>query len=317
MAHNRLNHRRRGSVYAFVLGVATLVTAIGVGALAAARMTARGATAADDWTEAGVLAFSACEHALARMNVDAAASPYGWRANYTNGQATTAVALGRGTCQWVLVDPADGNLTNDYSQPLTLYGIGKVGKATRVYSVTVAAGGQGLDVLRAAYHGNAGLSVGGTSIVTGAPASSAGSAGGIGTLRGDLDAGSKGVLLTVSGAVATNSFPKNMPSSNVFATYKANATALPSSAASGGAFNPGSLTPTSNPYGAANADGLYYLPLPAVALVQVLPARVQGTLLIEGNSSLSSQTVQFVNEQSWKPQRADYPTLIVKGVRTV
>src|SRR4051812_16915911 len=116
-------HRRRGSVYAFVLGVATLVTAIGVGALAAARMTARGATAADDWTEAGVLAFSSCEHALARLNVDAAASPYGWRANYTNGQATTAVALGRGTCQWVLVDPADGNLTNDYSQPLTLYGI--------------------------------------------------------------------------------------------------------------------------------------------------------------------------------------------------
>jgi hypothetical protein len=186
-----------------------------------------------------------------------------------------------------------------------------------VYSVTVNAGGQGLDVLRAAYHGSAGLSIGGTSVATGAPASSSGGANGLGSLKGDLDAASKGLLLTVSGTVSTNSFPKGMPSSNVFATYKAKATALPSSAASGGVFNPGALTPTSNPYGTANGDGLYYLPLPAVALVQILPMRMQGTLLIEGNSSTPSQIVQFVNEQYWKPQRTDYPVLIVKGVDTV
>src|SRR5205807_799357 len=46
-------------------------------------------------------------------------------------------------------------------------------------------------------------------------------------------------------------------------------------------------------------------------------SRVQGTLLIEGNSSVSSQTVQFISEQYWQPQRSDYPVLIVKGVGTV
>src|SRR3954470_25059687 len=95
---------RRGSIYALVLGVAMLVTAVGIGALAVARVNGRAAAASDDWNEAGLLAFSACEQATAWLNAAAAAAPSTWRAGYTSGTAVAAAALGRGTYQWVLVD---------------------------------------------------------------------------------------------------------------------------------------------------------------------------------------------------------------------
>ncbi len=309
--------RRRGSVYALVLGIAILVTVVGIGALSVTRLNARAATASDDWNEAGILAFSACEQALAKLNTVAAAAPYTWRASYTSGTPVAAVTMGRGTYQWELVDPSDANLANDYTQSFTLYGIGRVGKATRVYSVTVNAGGTGIDALRAAYHAGTTLTVTGTTTVTGGPASCNGRATLNANLRGDLEAGSKIGTGTYGAGSVIPAAAKSQPSINAFEYYKAKATSLPGGAVSGNIFQPGTLTPSTNPYsGSTNADGVYYLRLPNVSSITINPSRIIGTLIIEGHSSSTAQSVTIQAEQYWQPYRSDYPVLLVKDVST-
>src|SRR4051812_22657897 len=78
--------RRRGSAYAIVLGISLLVTVLGMGAVVAARIGNKNASNGTDWDEAGVLAYSGVEDALATLNASAAANPSGWRTAYTNNK---------------------------------------------------------------------------------------------------------------------------------------------------------------------------------------------------------------------------------------
>src|SRR5687768_2619126 len=113
--------RRRGSIYAMVLAITMLITVIGVGALATSRVTARAASASTHWQEAGCLAFSAVEHAIARLNAEATSAPATWRSAYTSGQTGYTTELGNGWMSWSLVDEDDGSIVDDYADPLKVY----------------------------------------------------------------------------------------------------------------------------------------------------------------------------------------------------
>ncbi len=117
------------------MGLAMLVTVVGAGMLAATRMTARAATNTNDWDEAGVLAYSAVQQAVASINAAGTINPTTWRSNYSNGQYAFSAPLGRGTMSWALKDEVDGNLSADYARPIRLYGVGSVGRARRCYSI--------------------------------------------------------------------------------------------------------------------------------------------------------------------------------------
>ena len=120
--------RRRGSIYLLVLGMAVIITIIGLGALAVSRVQARSTSSSQDWSKAQSLAFSAVEHAL--VQIDRTAT---WRSVY-NGQ-TIQNSLGQGTFTWRIVDEADGDLTNDPITPVTIFATGTVGDAS--YSLRV------------------------------------------------------------------------------------------------------------------------------------------------------------------------------------
>ena len=120
--------RRRGSTYVSVLGVAMVVTAIGLGSVAVSRVQTRSTTQANQWAEARLLAFSASEHAMTQIN-----NTDSWRANL-NGVTTTR-SLGSGNFTWTVIDPVDGDLADSNSDPATLIATGTVGDA--VYSLTV------------------------------------------------------------------------------------------------------------------------------------------------------------------------------------
>jgi len=119
---------RPGSTYISVLGVAMAVTAIGLGSVAVSRVQTRSTTQANQWAEARMLAFSASEHAMTQIN-----NTDSWRANL-NGVTTTR-SLGSGNFTWNVIDPVDGDLADDNSDPATLIATGTVGDA--VYSLTV------------------------------------------------------------------------------------------------------------------------------------------------------------------------------------
>ena len=93
--------RRRGSIYAVVLGMALLVSLIGLSAVAVGRVNLKAAAVGGDAADAELLALSAVEHAAVTINTDST-----WRTRYANDVEITPVRLGRGTVTWKLVDEA-------------------------------------------------------------------------------------------------------------------------------------------------------------------------------------------------------------------
>src|SRR5205823_13274629 len=94
--------------------------------------------------------------------------------SYTSGAYTFTQSAGRGTFNWVVKDELDGNFANNYQDPFRVYGIGKVGLATRVYSVQDVPAGTALDALRCGLHANSDITVGGTITLGAGPISTNG-----------------------------------------------------------------------------------------------------------------------------------------------
>jgi len=146
------DHRRRGSIYAVVLGMAILVSLIGLSAVAVGRVNLRVASMGSDGTDAEVLALSAIEHAAATINTDAT-----WRAKYTGvSRISPVVAMGRGSFKWDLVDEPNGSLS------VRVFGTGTVGEASRCYSVVFSPAGANLATNPGAESGATGYEVQGT-----------------------------------------------------------------------------------------------------------------------------------------------------------
>ena len=137
--HRQPRHGRHGSIYAVVLGMAVLVSLIGLSAVAAGRATMRRTAMAGEGFDADVLARSAVEHAASTINTDPS-----WRTRYSNDVETAPVKLGRGSFTWKVVDEADGTLSSGGVQPVRVFGFGRVGEAGRCFSVQLAPGGPNL-----------------------------------------------------------------------------------------------------------------------------------------------------------------------------
>jgi hypothetical protein len=306
--------RRAGGVYAVVLAMTMLVTVIGLGALATARITSRATTAAVDWQQADHLAMSAVEQAISKINSDAAVSPTTWRTPYTSGALAFSCDFGPGQLRWVLIDEDDGSLGNNYCDPIRLKGVGRIGTTARCYSVQLTAAGDPMDFLRTAMHCANGIKFNGaTMLVLNGPIST----------NGDVSGGLGSLILGTAEIAASGAATKPMPSAGAFSLYQKKATIIPSSAAGSGTFQPALLSSTNNPYGSPSADGVYYLRLPdTITTLKINTCHIKATLLIE-NASGVSQVVQIGGDTPGvapyliEPPRSDYATLITKGIATV
>jgi hypothetical protein len=304
--------RRAGGVYVLVLAATMLITVIGVGALATLRVTSRAASTNVDWQQADHLAMSAVEEAISKMNSEAAASATTWRTPYTSGALAFNYDFGAGQIRWVVVDEDDGSISNNYCDPMRLYGVGRIGTTKRCYSVQLAAGGDAMDFLRTAFHCSSHIQLNGTTMVLSGPIST----------NGDNSGGSPAI--GTSEAVHDGAASKPMPSAGVFNLYYKKATIIPSSAASTGVFQPTLLSTTSNPYGTPSSEGIYYLQLPStISTLKIYSCHSQATLLIENAAGVSGQVVQFgadstgSNPYLIEPSRSDYATIITRGFATV
>jgi Tfp pilus assembly protein PilX len=121
---------RRGSLYIAVLGVALLITIIGISAMLAARVEHRALVDTEAAVKADFGATSITDLALFWITAD-----YNWRTTYTNNTWTPALATDGMTLRFKLVDELDGNLANDPTQPVRLYAKAIVGRAVRLESV--------------------------------------------------------------------------------------------------------------------------------------------------------------------------------------
>jgi hypothetical protein len=321
---------RRGGAYILVLGVAMLITVIGMAALLSTRLTGKEAGTSTDWEESGILAQAAVEHAISYLSAQAAANPTTWRSNFTsfvhgNTPAFTQ-SMGRGKWYWMVVDQVDGNFSNNYVDSFKLYGVGTVNNATRVFSVQVVPAGSPLPVLQCGLAAAGNITTNGTATISGgAPTANAPSGwtpmistnGSIslgGSVYGTVQCVYRTSGSLVSGTVTTG-VTQTMPSEGNYALYLAKATVIPFSALGTGSsvsVSGGTLNPTSNPFGATNPNGVYSVTVPANGSLQISSAQITGTILI----SMTSGTLTLTGPMTLQPARSDFPSLIVSATNS-
>ncbi len=324
----------RGTAYVLVIGIALLVTVLGVGSLMAARSYGRATAAATDWEEAGTLAFSATEQAVASLSTTVAAAPTTWRSGFVSGAAAFTANLGRGKISWALKDETDGNLAADYLRLFRIYGIGTVNGVTRVYSVQVRPAGAPMDVLRTAAHASGAVKLATTVLAgTGPLANVVIPTGALGvissngivhlpaTLWGNVEAAAvSGSTTTRTGTNTVPATAKPMPSTfwpTIATHYVALATPITvSPPGNGGNYTMSSflLSPATNPFGPLNASGIYTLDITKSggggATLTISNGRVLGTLIV---TAKANSTVNITGPVTWQTKASNLPALIISG----
>ncbi len=308
--NNFIAVRRRGSAYVFVLGISLIVTVLGMGALTLSRVLAKTTGEGSDWEAAGVLAFSATEHAISYVNAAAAASPGTWRSGYVSRQTVVTHAMGRGSFSWALKDEVDGNLSADYLRPFRVYGIGTVGSVTRVYSVQVIPAGTPLDVLRTALHSSAAITLTGNTQAANGPISSNSSVSLSGSVYASIEALSTTGSATGTQSITAPAASKAMPSTSIFNDLLQNATVINYSSLSGGNLQQCLLSSASNPYGTPDPNGVYAISMGGNQTLTITNCRIVGTLLI---LAPNKDNIQIKGPVEWEPGGGGKPILLVSG----
>lgn len=292
--------RRRGSMYMVALGAAMVVTVLGLSALMTVRIERKSADAAGDLAEARLLAQSAIEMGVWMMNDDPT-----WRSTLTSGNWKTNQPLGRGTFSLDGFDPMDADLADSKTEPVELTGTGLVGDARFIVKATATAEATPLGALSRALTADGNLSVLSGATFTSPLAALRTNAQLInsGTIIANVEIGSVRTLGTVVGTVTTGSTALEMPDPDVFAMYQSLATTI---AYPGTTFDRVLLAPGLNPWGATNADGVYFIDAGSNDLT-IKRSRVLGTLLVKCGTS---NKLVIDDPMFMQPYRADYPVLI-------
>ncbi len=260
---------------------------------------------AEQIAAAELLSQSAIELAIARINADP-----DWRTAYTSGQAVPStngwLSLGAGELKFVLVD-ADGNLSDDNKDAVTLQGFGRRGEAISVASVQLQPSGAALNCLDSALHGGALLSSSGA-ITCNQTASSNGDIT-VGSLSGDAWA-----VGFIAGAVSGTTSPLQSPPREmpdpiaVFDYYLVNGTAINVNSIPNNKITKCVLSAGSNPYGPVNSQGIYVLDCQGTIL-SIEDCRIEATLVF-----LSTQNTLVIGKNiHWEPPAPSLPALLVKG----
>ena len=309
-----IRRRRRGSAYLLVLGSAMIVAIIGLSSLTVARIHHRTAESGANANEARLNARSAVEACIG-----ATAFLSDWRTSgYVSGEVVGPLDLGNGTCSVKIVDETDDDLANDPDQQVRITGTGQVGSA--VYHYTALAEPPALSCLQTAVHAVGGLAVesGDTLTVTNGPVFCSFSEGlGYGlvlvwtgaTIDGDVAADTVENYGTITGTITENALPKEMPASGTVTYYISQATVITRSAIGSDEIKEVILSHNSNPYGAVNPDGLYYIDSEGHD-IRIKECRIEGTLVV---GMAADKKFEIQKGIVWQPHRSDYPALIVTG----
>ncbi len=114
---------RRGTIYVLVLGASLVLLAIGLSAISLSRASAYNTSQSNDWLDSQLMAFSAAEHALTKINADD-----NWRVTY-NG-VTVRKSISGKSFTWRVVDEQDGDLGDNAADPAVLLVTSSAGKGS-------------------------------------------------------------------------------------------------------------------------------------------------------------------------------------------
>jgi hypothetical protein len=286
-----------------------IVSLIGLSSMVVSRLNLRSVSGRQDRREARILADSAIELGTGVVTQDT-----GWRSNLVNGTLypSTSLTLGNGTISWKLVD-TDGNLADDDSDAVRLYGIGRVGQSIYTKSVLLEPAGAGAACLEVALHSGGRINLY-NSFDCNQTISSNDEVRATGpTANTDAEAVNQ-IVGSFSGTQTTGITPRKIPGASVFDYYVNNGTPikienLPSS---GGRrmLEKVVLSPGDNPYGAGatNPEGIYVIDCKNQNL-RIKLVRLVGTLVLLNPGS----GTDLDDDQHWEPAVRNFPVLMVNG----
>jgi hypothetical protein len=154
------NHsNRRGGVYLAVLGTAMIAGVLAFSALALQRVQNRMLSSSSEVRQAQLNAEAAIGMGLLTVKSDPA-----WRTNNPNGQWFANRNIGDGGCALSVVDPLDGDLTDNPSEPIVLTGIGASGNAVQRIVKTVDVYPEPLECLRSSVAAGGNISLSGATL---------------------------------------------------------------------------------------------------------------------------------------------------------
>jgi hypothetical protein len=147
---------RRGSLYLQVVMVSTLVSLMGLTAVAVSRIRRRVYESGAGASQARYYAQSAIRMAFHRIEADP-----NWRFTYSSGAWETNTSFADGTFSIEGVDPTDGDLSDDPEDPVVITGIGTHGASVHRVEVTISPTRNGLSCLQRAMHASLDVKLGG------------------------------------------------------------------------------------------------------------------------------------------------------------
>jgi hypothetical protein len=292
--------KQRGSTYLMVLSSSMIVTVIGLASLLAIRVQRRSMQMTNDAAEARLYAQSAIELGLLYVQ------DQNWRSTWSNGTWLSDQPLGNGCFSLEGTDPRDNNLSDSEEDPVILTGTGMKGTAVHKVQITLIPTVKPLESLNTCLHSrdDIGIANGDQLTVVGAPVSANDRLSNNGTIDGDAEAGRIASQGTISGTLTVPAPSKAMPDTDIINDYINKATWI----VYAGTIENEVLTPTHNPWGWANSEGVYYIYTYNNNLT-IRNSRIQGTLIVNtGYGRLTLDDAVFM--QSY---RSYYPTLIVHG----
>jgi hypothetical protein len=296
--------KKKGSIYALALSASLVLTAVVLGIsyqILQFRRTSRANTQTD---QASVHAGLGIRHALHYTSVDA-----NWRQNLNSGPWLQDIAVGDALYSVEGIDPVDGVLVNNDTDPVELTCTATVYGVTR--TVQVNAQSKPCDLLQYAVAAGSDVKISNNVHIHGDVTSNAkiDKSGSSTWIYGNAEAvDTIGDTSQITGTISPNSAAKDFPDeSKIFAYYQAGATPI--------AFQPLMqrilLSPTSNPFGPlTNADGLYKINCANQKIV-IKNCRIVGTLFLI-NPKDDSRIETSIN---WQLARPDYPALIIDGTK--
>ena len=289
--------RRPGSIY-FLTLAGSIILVAAVLALSYRLLAFRRTTRQDaDADQARVHAELAVRYGLWYTRQQPA-----WRSNLNSGTWINPTTFGQASFSLAGIDD-DGNLADDTSDNVTLTGQATVNGITR--SVQATARNAPDELLQFAVAARGRIDIDNNACINGDITSnnSVAKTGSSAQINGAAQAvGSVNEKTNISGQITESAPEKTFPNSdNILQHYQNHATAIPYTIMLENVL----LSPSSNPFGQTNPDGLYLINC-SNRRINIRNCRIVGTLFLLSPGANS----RVLGAMNWTPARPDYPAFI-------
>ncbi|WP_166831148.1 hypothetical protein [Thalassoroseus pseudoceratinae] len=300
---------RGGFLYVAVLLVTIIVSMISLAAMSVAQSQLKMATGTTDIEQIRVLARSGIELGMAQIQSDS-----NWQANIVHGteHPSSPVGANGGTMTWRLDDDPGGN-------GKLLTGIGRKDGSEYRLQVGVGTGGSntvGVPMLVGGTLWVGNYTTDESLVINGGPIRCNSTVTNWGILNSDLEAQGFSNTGSYSGTATVPGGNHAMPDpQTVFDYYVSQGTAIPTGPLDDGlgglSMDDVLFSPSNNPYGTPNSDGIYIIDCGGKSL-SMQNLRVVGTLVII-NGGTGTTGTSLKKEVNFEPAYNNYPSLLVQG----